>query len=129
MPAATYEQLLAETLPGRITDDEQYAAIGARFGELLGQSRRTKAEERLMELLGVLIEEYDRRHAMPASDSTPAETLQFLLEHSEKTSTDLLPVFGQRSHVNEALNGKRPISADQARKLGKIFSVSPGLFI
>jgi antitoxin component HigA of HigAB toxin-antitoxin module len=55
--------------------------------------------------------------------------LQFLMEHSEKTSADLLPVFGQRSHVNEALNGKRPISAEQARKLGKLFSVKPGLFL
>ena len=129
MPTATYEQLLAETLPARIDDDEQYEAIGTRFGDLLGRRKRTDAEERLMELLGVLIEEYDRRQAMPPDDSTPAEMLQFLMEHSEKTSGDLLPIFGQRSHVNEALNGKRPISAEQARKLGKIFSVSPGLFI
>jgi plasmid maintenance system antidote protein VapI len=31
--------------------------------------------------------------------------------------------------VNEAMNGKRKISADQARKLDKLFSVQPGLFI
>jgi hypothetical protein len=31
--------------------------------------------------------------------------------------------------VNEALNGKRPISIEQARRLGKMFSVLPGLFI
>jgi plasmid maintenance system antidote protein VapI len=40
-----------------------------------------------------------------------------------------LPVFGQRSHVTEAINGKRPISATQARKLGEMFSVQPGLFL
>jgi antitoxin component HigA of HigAB toxin-antitoxin module len=51
------------------------------------------------------------------------------MEHSQKTPSDLVPVFGQRSHVNEALNGRRPISAEQARKLGKLFSVSPGLFV
>jgi len=38
-------------------------------------------------------------------------------------------VFGQRSHVNEALNGKSPISAEQARKLAAMFSVKPGVFI
>jgi antitoxin component HigA of HigAB toxin-antitoxin module len=58
---------------------------------------------------------------------TPA--LQFLLDHSGKTAAVLLPVFGQRSHVHEALTGKRPISAPQARKLGKLFSVQPGLFL
>ena len=66
---------------------------------------------------------------MPPDDSTPNEILQFLLEHSGKTAADLLPIFGQRSHVNEALNGKRKISSEQARKLGKMFSVKPGLFI
>jgi plasmid maintenance system antidote protein VapI len=38
-------------------------------------------------------------------------------------------VFGRRSHVNETLNGKRRISAEQARKLGRIFRVSPGFFV
>jgi len=38
-------------------------------------------------------------------------------------------VFGQRSHVYEALQGKRPISAEQARKLARMFSVKPGVFI
>ena len=130
MTAATYEELLVETLPRRIDDDEQYDLIGSRFGDLLGMPRRSEAEDRLMGLLGVLIEDYDRRNAMPPDDSTPAEILQFLVDHSNKSATELLaPVFGQRSHINEALNGKRPISAEQARKLGKLFSVKPGLFV
>jgi len=129
MPTTTYEELLADALPARIETDEEYDRIHARFGELLVQRSRTKAESRLMDLLGVLIQDYDRRHAMPPDDSTPAERLQFLLEHSGKTSADLMPIFGQRSHVNEALNGKRPISATQARKLGQLFYVGPGLFL
>lgn len=82
-----------------------------------------------MDLLGVLIDDYDWRNAMPPDESTPSEILQFLMEHSGKIQADLLAVFGQRSHANEAINGKRPISADQARKLGKLFSVNPGLFV
>jgi antitoxin component HigA of HigAB toxin-antitoxin module len=129
MPSATYEDLLVETLPSRIETDEQAEAIGSRFGELLAKRRLSAAEEKLKNLLGVLIQDYDRRHALPPDDSTPAEILQFLVEHSGKKASDLLPIFGQRSHVNEALNGKRKISVDQARKLGKLFSVKPGLFI
>ena len=126
----TYEELLAETLPGRIKNDEDYDRFRARFGELLVQRRRTRAEDRLMDLLAVLIEDYDRQHGMPPDDSTPAERLQFLVEHSGKSATELLlPVFGQRSHVNEALNGKRAISAAQARKLGQLFHMPPGLFL
>ena len=129
MPMATYEQLLIETVPQVIETDKQYREIGVRFGDLVGKNRRTAAEEKLMGLLGVLIQDYDRRHALPPDDATPPERLRFLLDHSGATPADLIPVFGQRSHANEALNGKRPISAAQARKLARMFNVSPSLFI
>ena len=130
MPTATYEQLLIEAIPQVIETGKQYRDIGARFGELIGKGRaRTREETKLMRLLAVLIEEYDRRHALPPDDATPAERLQFLRAHSGKTPADLMPIFGQRSHVNEALNGKRKISAGQARKLAKMFGVNPGLFV
>jgi HTH-type transcriptional regulator / antitoxin HigA len=130
MPSATYDQPLHEALPQVIETEEQYEQVGARFGELIGKGRkRTPDETKLMRLLALLVEDYDRRHALPPDDSTPAERLQFLMEHSGKRAADLLPVFGQRSHVNEAVNGKRPISAAQARKLGELFSVEPGLFL
>jgi HTH-type transcriptional regulator/antitoxin HigA len=129
MPVSAYEQLLVDVLPAKIETDAQFDAIHARFGELLRKIRRSKAEDRLMDLLGVLIEDFDRRNGLPPGSGTPSEHLRFLMEHSARPSSELLPVFGQRSHVNEALNGKRPISVDQARKLGKMFAVNPGLFI
>jgi len=127
---STYEDLLRETLPARITTEKQYDSIHGRFGELLSQRRRTQAEGKLMDLLGLLIQDYDQRHALPPDTSTPAERLRFLVDHSNKSATELLtPVFGQRSHVNEALDGKRAISAAHARKLGKLFHVDAGLFL
>ena len=130
MPTATYEELLIETVPQVIQTEKQYREIGSRFGELVGKRRaRTQGETRLMQLLALLIEDYDRRNAMPPDNATPAERLRFLVEHSGKTPAGLLPILGQRSHVNEALKGKRKISAEQARKLAKLFSVNPGVFI
>ena len=130
MPTATYEELLTETLPQAIETEAQYRRIAGRFGDLVGKGPARSAQEtRIMRLLALLVEDYDRRHSLPPDHSTPAERLQFLLEHSGKTATDLQPVFGQRSHVHEALTGKRGISAPQARKLGQMFRVSPGLFL
>ena len=130
MPTVTYEKLLTEILPQVIETEAQYGLIARRFGDLVGEGRARSAEEtRLMRLLALLVEDYDRRHALPPDHSTPAEKLQFLLEHSEKKATDLTPIFGQRSHVHEALTGKRAISAPQARKLGQLFRVEPGLFL
>ncbi|MCX6592869.1 MAG: hypothetical protein NTZ56_15225 [Acidobacteria bacterium] len=129
MATATYEELLVEVVPTKIDSEDQYDVLHARFGELFRKRRKTVAEERLKELLGVLLQDYDRRHALPPDSSTPAEKLRFLMEQGDRSASDLLPVFGQRSHVNEALNGKRPISADHARKLGELFKLQPGYFV
>jgi len=130
MPTATYEQLLAETVPEVIVNEDQYQEIGSRLGDLVGKGRARSGEEtKLMRLLAVLIEDYDRRHAMPPSKGAPAERLRFLLEHAGKKPSDLIAIFGQRSHVNEALNGRREISLEKARKLAKLFGVKPGVFL
>lgn len=130
MPTATYEELLTEALPQAIETEARYRRIARRFGDLVGKARARSAEEtKLMRLLALLVEDYDRRHSLPPDQSSPAERLQFLLEHSGRPAADLQPVFGQRSHVHEALTGKRGISASQARKLSRLFGVSPGLFV
>ena len=126
----TCEELLFETVPQVIETAAQYRQIARRFGDLVGKGWARSAEEtKLLRLLALLVEDYDRRHALPPDNSAPGEKLRFLLEHSGRTATDLQPVFGQRSHVHEALTGKRSISAPQARKLGQLFRVSPGLFL
>jgi HTH-type transcriptional regulator/antitoxin HigA len=125
-----YAELLLETEPQIIENREQYDAIHGRVGALICVGRsRTPDETKLLRLLSLLIRDYDQRHSMPPDNSTPAERLQYLLEVSSKKPADLLPVFGQRSHLNEALTGKRPVSATQARKLGEIFHLKPGYFL
>jgi HTH-type transcriptional regulator/antitoxin HigA len=125
-----YETLLCEIRPEVIETDGQYDAVAARLAELVrAGKRRTGDEARLMKLLAVLIEDYDRRHALPSQASEPHERLRYLLETSGRPPGDLLEIFGQRSHVSEALNGKRSISAAQARKLAAMFSVNPGVFV
>ena len=129
MPA-TYQDLLRETSPQVIENEEQYAAMHKKLGELLRKGHKRNPEEtKLYRLLALLIEDYDRRHALPQEESTSGEKLRYLLEVSGKAPSDLTAVFGQRSHVNEALNDKRPISAVQARKLGELFRLKPGYFL
>lgn len=126
----TYGDLLLETLPARIETDEEYGRIDSHFTDLFGRKRLTAAEKRLMDLLGVLIQDYDKRDPLPREGCSPPELLQFLVDQSGQSASALLtPIFGQRSHVYEALNGKRPISGPQAKKLGERFHVNPGLFL
>jgi HTH-type transcriptional regulator/antitoxin HigA len=125
-----YEELLLKTKPEVIETRERYETVLRRVADLTRAGRRRTPEEtKLFRLLSLLIQDYDRRHALPPDEATPAERLEYLLEVSGKTPADLLPVFGQRSHVNEALNGKHPISADQAHTLGQMFHLNSGYFV
>ena len=128
MPA-TYEELLVEALPKRIENDADYDRLHRRLSELMRLGKRSGAETELFHLLVLLIQDYDRRHALPPEESEPAQRLQYLMEVSGKEPADLVSLFGQISHVSEALNGRRPISLDQARKLGKLFHVKAGFFV
>ena len=72
MPTETYEQLLAETAPQVIETEKQYLAIGTHFGDLVGKGRaRTRSETKLMRLLALVIEDYDRRNALPPDAAGP----------------------------------------------------------
>lgn len=116
MPTATYEELLIDAVPQVIQTEAQYRQIVQRFGDLVGKGRARSAQEtKLLRLLALLVEDYDRRRALPPDNSTPAERLRFLLEHSGRTAADLQPVFGQRSHAHEALAGKRHQRAASAK--------------
>ena len=129
MPTATYEELLIRTLPQVIETEQQYRQIARRFGDLVGKGRARSAEEtKLLRLLALLVEDYDRRHALPPDKSTPAEKLQFLLEHSGKTATDLQSVFGQRSHVHEAPGSEASVRRKR-ENWGNSFASAPDCFI
>lgn len=128
--STTYPELLVETLPAAIENAEEYERLQNRLADLVGKGRKRSGDEtKLMRLLMLLVEDFDRRYPFPADVSTPSERLCYVLENSGKLPRDLLPIFGQRSHVNEALHGKRPISAAQARKLGAMFHLNPGYFL
>ncbi|HEU4391466.1 MAG TPA: transcriptional regulator, partial [Blastocatellia bacterium] len=71
--------------------------------------RRSPEEEELSRLVLKLIGDYQReRHLVPGLK--PHELLQALLEESSMRQVDLLLVFGSRSRVSDAINGKRAIS-------------------
>jgi hypothetical protein len=78
---ARYEHLLCEVRPEVIETDERCDEVSRRLAELVRKGkRRTSSDTRLMKLLAVLIEDYNRRHSLPPDDSSPAEKLRHLLE-------------------------------------------------
>ena len=124
-----YAALLAEAAPRVIATAGQLEHASRLVEPLLKKGEaRTPEENALCELLLRLIDDYQERRTL-VPELLPHELLQALLEASRKRQADLVPIFGSRSRVSDAVNGKRAISKMQAKRLGEYFHVSPSAFI
>jgi HTH-type transcriptional regulator / antitoxin HigA len=124
-----YATLLAKTLPAVIRTEKENERFTALLEELdYKRSRLSAAEERLAELLALLIEDFEERHyALRAA--TPVQALQELMDANGLKQKDLLGVFGTPSIISEVLAGKRRLTTEHIRRLSHRFHVSPELFL
>jgi HTH-type transcriptional regulator/antitoxin HigA len=125
-----YGELLARVQPHPIKDDREYDRFVAEVGRLMerGESNLSREETSLLEMLSILIEEYDRKH-YPIAPAQPHKMLTFLLEQRGLEPHDLWPVLGSKSRVSEILSGKRAVSKSHAKKLAAFFHVPIDLLI
>jgi HTH-type transcriptional regulator / antitoxin HigA len=127
--AKAYGKLLAKLTPKIIETAEEYNNYLIEAEKLLEMGEKKSAEEKaLLQLLVTLIEQYeDKQYQLKRA--TPQEFLQHLMEARDLKHKDLVTLFNSRGYTSDVINGKRPISADIARRLGSFFDVDPGLFI
>ncbi|UWZ82347.1 helix-turn-helix domain-containing protein [Occallatibacter riparius] len=95
--------------------------------ELTSRKRRNAAEQEAIDLLTLLIEQYENEK-YPVPDAEPADVLRFLLEQNGLSQKDLVPELGAESTVSLVLAGKRKLTGDHIARLSKRFSVSPAVF-
>ncbi|MCX6593733.1 MAG: transcriptional regulator [Acidobacteria bacterium] len=124
---AKYRRLVAEALPKKIETDEEFDRIVARLEQLDRLPHPTAEQQTLVNLLALLVEDYDsRHHAIPAVSG--AEALAYLMEEHGLKAADLAGIM-PRSRVSEILAGKRGISREQAKLLGERFKVGAEVFL
>ena len=124
-----YRKLLDVALPIAIRTEEEHHRLLAAAAALMEKPDDEISEEegRLLELLSVLIEDYENRvHPLPRAK--PHKMLAFLLEDKNMKPSDLYTVL-PKSRVSEILNGKRGISKAHARQLAEFFRVPVDLFL
>lgn len=91
------------------------------------EEENTEAEGRILELLGMLLEEYElREHPLPQVQ--PAKMLAYLIQQRGIRSPDLADIL-PKSRLSEILNGKCDISKTQAKQLADFFQVPVDLFL
>ena len=107
--------LLSATLPGVIDSLAEYNRIEEIFNGLFKENRSPE-EDKLFNLLANLLEDYERRTLPPLEESSPRETLKFLMAENNLRQTDLADVFGTQSVVSEVLKGKREITKTRLKR-------------
>lgn len=127
---AKYGRLLAETLPAVITNDSEYDRVAALMNKLavIPEDRITLEQERLLDLLTLLIETYDEEHYQ-IPDAAPHEVIQLLMQEHGLRNKDLEPALGSRGVTSEVISGKRKPSKTQIKRLAEFFRVTPAVFI
>lgn len=124
-----YRELLDVTLPVAIRTEEEYQRLLGAAAALMQKPDDEISEEegRLLEMLSVLIDEYENR-AHPLPKAEPHKMLAYLLEEKNVKPSELWTIL-PKSRVSEILNGKRSISKAQARQLAGLLRVPVDLFL
>ena len=123
-----YAELLARTLPSVIRSEKENERYLAMLEELDQKGKLTSAEQRLAELLTLLIENFEEK-AYALKPAKPTDVLNELIEANSLRQKDLVGVFGTPSIVSEVLNGKRGLTIEHIKKLSRRFHVSPEVFL
>lgn len=126
-----YGKLLAETAPGVIDSDTEYERLESVFNDLIskGEDNLSAEEFRLYELIGNLLEDFEKRTLPPLDARLPLDALRSLMRENKLRQKDIVQCFGTQSVASEVLSGKRNISKMHAANLAARFSVSTDLFI
>ena len=124
-----YGRLLAIAQPEPIKNDEDYERTNSEIRKLLKRGDRlTVEEDRLLDLLTVLVERYDDEHyQIPRAQ--PHEVIQFLMADRELRNRDLIPVLGSSGVTSDVIGGKRRPSEAQIQRLAAFFGAPPAVFV
>ena len=111
-----------------IKTKKQYANYCDMLEELVMLKTKSKDEKDAIELLTLLIENWDEAHNT-FTDANPIEILRYLMDENELKSVDMAASLGiSKSLFSDIINYRRGLSKDVIRKLAERFKVSQELF-
>jgi HTH-type transcriptional regulator/antitoxin HigA len=83
----------------------------------------------VLEVLAILVQDYEAKNDPELPDATPQEIVQFMSEQRGLAQGDLAEILGGRSRLSEFLNGKRALSIGQVRSLRDELGIPADLLI
>jgi len=131
MMSLTYNQLLTQIQPRPIQSPSDYEAMLSELERLMEieDSQLSDEEASMLELLAILIEDYETKTTPMPNTASPHDVLDELVTAHQLRQKDLLDIFGSKGIASEVFNRKRSISKAQAKALGARFNLSPSVFL
>jgi HTH-type transcriptional regulator / antitoxin HigA len=123
----SYIELLQNFPPRPIKSEEDFLATQKRIDSLLDSGQITPEQQEYINLLGILVQEYEERHVF-IPDLKGVELLVALIEELNLKQKDLVPVFKNESIVSAILHGQRKFTVEHIEKLASFFNISPAVF-
>ena len=123
----TYIELLASFTPRPIKSEDDFEKTQAVIDKLLDKEELTEEEEDYLDLLGMVISEYESQQDL-IPDIYGVDLLKVLITELNLKQKDLVPIFKTESIVSDVLKGKRNLTVEHLQKLAKFFKVSPAVF-
>jgi HTH-type transcriptional regulator / antitoxin HigA len=130
MPTAKYNrylELLIQFPPRLIDSEADLIATQTVIDRLLDAKTLTPEEKDYLNLLGMLVYEYEEKH-VSIPDLHGVELLKALIEELDLKQKDLVPIFKTESIVSAILNEQRQFTVEHIEKLAAFFHVSPAVF-
>jgi HTH-type transcriptional regulator/antitoxin HigA len=110
-----------------IKTESDYNEAMARLSELM-DAEENSADEAELELLALIIEDYERKN-VPAPEVSPINAILFRMDQMGLRRKDLVPYIGSLSKVSEVLSGKRSLSLNMIRQLHRGLGISAEVLI
>jgi HTH-type transcriptional regulator/antitoxin HigA len=106
---------------------QDYSAALERL-ELIFDAKKGSSEGNELEVLGLLIEQYENEH-FPIEFPDPIEAIKFRMEQMGYTQNDLAKIVGLKSRASEILNKKRKLSLKMIRQLHENMNIPTEVLI
>ncbi|MGQ1890923.1 helix-turn-helix domain-containing protein [Thermophagus sp. OGC60D27] len=110
-----------------IKTESDYIAALKRLEDLFDAKPGTPESDEL-EILGLLVDEYEKKH-YPIEAPDPVEAIKIRMEEMHLRQVDLVPEIGGKSRVSEILNRKRRLTVEMIRKLSTRLNLPADLLV
>lgn len=103
------------------TDKDHAEAL--REIEALWDAAEGSPDADRLEVLAILVEDYENRNFVIDSDLSPVDALRLAMTEMGHTQAELSEILGSRSRTSEVLSGKRGLTTDAVYRIHKAWGI------